>query len=491
MKVLSFKKVDKNKATVEILIDRGEFDKKLNIVWNRQKKWINLPGFRKGKVPRVVIENEYGKNVFHADALRLLYPEMIDLLSKETNENIFFLKEEIYMSINADSKPSEVIDSEEGIMTKFSLDLYPELEINTDFTVELEPKKVASEDEIEHQIDLMVKQNGWKSMGAETPVELHDKVRLNIQKLESVDNDPADPFKRPIEIEDINGLKYCLGGDDINPDMPKLNEALIGHNMKEGTIELSELDFPADLPNKKFAGRKVKALLELVAVKRRYTTEELAKRMNLESEDDLYDYMEKQINGYYESVYENQKDPKVVEKLLEQVPDDILPKDLLEASKSSILHQLHHVPAYSNYAPEQLEEMAESHAKSQLKTEIALFNVARNEKMEVTQQMKDSMRAQLSQNMSKDEVDRIPETEIEKLQLETQALQSIKSKVKFVDKENTGGESDSEQIEEQDAEMQGEVQDKVDFSEEAEDRLLSELANSEDNEELPSESESD
>ena len=445
MKVLSFKKVDKNKATVEILIDRGEFDKKLNIVWNRQKKWINLPGFRKGRVPRVVIENEYGKNVFHADALRLLYPEMIDLLSKETNENIFFLKEEIYMSINADSKPSEVIDSEEGIMTKFSLDLYPELEINTDFTVELEPRKVASED----------------------------------------------PFKRPIEIEDINGLKYCLGGDDINPDMPKLNEALIGHNMKEGTIELSELDFPADLPNKKFAGRKVKALLELVAVKRRYTTEELAKRMNLESEDDLYDYMEKQINGYYESVYENQKDPKVVEKLVEQVPDDILPKDLLEASKSSILHQLHHVPAYSNYAPEQLEEMAESHAKSQLKTEIALFNIARNEKMEVTQQMKDSMRAQLSQNMSKDEVDRIPETEIEKLQLETQALQSIKSKVKFVDKENTGGESDSEQIEEQDAEMQGEVQDKVDFSEEAEDKLLSELANSEDNEELPSESESD
>ena len=112
MKVLSFKKVDKNKATVEILIDRGKFDKKLDIVWNRQKKWINLPGFRKGKVPRVVIENEYGKNVFHADALRLLYPEMIDLLSKETNENIFFLKEEIYMLIDDDSKPSEVIDSE-------------------------------------------------------------------------------------------------------------------------------------------------------------------------------------------------------------------------------------------------------------------------------------------------------------------------------------------------------------------------------------------
>ena len=70
-----------------------------------------------------------------------------------------------------------------------------------------------------------------------------------------------------------------------------------------------------------------------------------------------------------------------------------------------------------------------------LKTEVALFSVGKNERIEITPEMKDSMRHQLSNNMSKLQVEQIPDAEIEKLQLATQALQSIKSRVEFIDKQ--------------------------------------------------------
>ena len=63
MRLVSFKK-DGNKAKAVFSIDNSEFEDKVNIVWNRQKKWFRVPGFRKGKVPRGIIENEYGKDIY-------------------------------------------------------------------------------------------------------------------------------------------------------------------------------------------------------------------------------------------------------------------------------------------------------------------------------------------------------------------------------------------------------------------------------------------
>ena len=86
MRLVSFKK-DGNKAKAVFSIDNSEFEDKVNIVWNRQKKWFRVPGFRKGKVPRGIIENEYGKDIFYDAALSLLYPKMVDLLVEENAEN--------------------------------------------------------------------------------------------------------------------------------------------------------------------------------------------------------------------------------------------------------------------------------------------------------------------------------------------------------------------------------------------------------------------
>ena len=66
----------KENSTIELVIQVGadEFNAAIDKVYNRQKKNITLPGFRKGKAPRKMVEAMYGAEVFYEDAIEEAYP---------------------------------------------------------------------------------------------------------------------------------------------------------------------------------------------------------------------------------------------------------------------------------------------------------------------------------------------------------------------------------------------------------------------------------
>ena len=74
--------VENNMAKLTVEVPAAELDKALDTAYNRQKKSISLPGFRKGKVPRAMVEKMYGAEVFYEDAANILlqqtYPEAYD-----------------------------------------------------------------------------------------------------------------------------------------------------------------------------------------------------------------------------------------------------------------------------------------------------------------------------------------------------------------------------------------------------------------------------
>ena len=79
------KKKKKENSTYELVIEVGatEFQAAIDKVYNRQKKSINVPGFRKGKAPRKMVEKMYGAEIFFEDAISLAYPDAYEAALKE------------------------------------------------------------------------------------------------------------------------------------------------------------------------------------------------------------------------------------------------------------------------------------------------------------------------------------------------------------------------------------------------------------------------
>ena len=67
------KKEQANSYELEVNVDGETFGNAVNRVYKKQVKSINIPGFRKGKAPRHVIEKMYGSEVFYEDAIRTLF----------------------------------------------------------------------------------------------------------------------------------------------------------------------------------------------------------------------------------------------------------------------------------------------------------------------------------------------------------------------------------------------------------------------------------
>ena len=85
---LQVEKLDNNMAVLTIEVPAEELEKAIETVYQKSKKRISLPGFRKGKAPRRMIEQAYGKDVFYQDAADELVPTAYEEALRETDEQI-------------------------------------------------------------------------------------------------------------------------------------------------------------------------------------------------------------------------------------------------------------------------------------------------------------------------------------------------------------------------------------------------------------------
>ena len=110
----------KENSTFELVIEVGapEFQAAIDKVYNRQKNRINIPGFRKGKAPRKMVEKMYGAEIFFEDAISLAYPDAYEAALKETD-----IKPVAYPQL-------EVLDvSADGFTFKATVTVQPEASI--------------------------------------------------------------------------------------------------------------------------------------------------------------------------------------------------------------------------------------------------------------------------------------------------------------------------------------------------------------------------
>ena len=88
MSLKSSEKIDTNLYELVIDVDGETFNNAINQAFQKQRKNITIPGFRKGKATRGMVERYYGEGVFYEDAFEIVYPDAVEEAVKEAGLEI-------------------------------------------------------------------------------------------------------------------------------------------------------------------------------------------------------------------------------------------------------------------------------------------------------------------------------------------------------------------------------------------------------------------
>lgn len=148
MSLVSANKTETNTYAVEIAIAAEDFRAAIQQAYLKQRKSIQIPGFRKGKAPLQMIEKLYGKEVFYEDALDIVFPEAVQAAYEEAGI------EPVDQPRDFDVK---TMSKEEGVVMSFNVTVKPEITLKAykGLAAEKADSKVTKE-EIDHEIEHML-----------------------------------------------------------------------------------------------------------------------------------------------------------------------------------------------------------------------------------------------------------------------------------------------------------------------------------------------
>lgn len=181
---VSVEKKEHNMAVLTVEVAAEELTKALNDAWKKDRNRINIPGFRKGKAPRKMIEQMYGKGVFYEDAANLVLQRTYDKAVEECGEDVV-------------SRPSiDITQIEEGQPFIYTAEvaLKPAVTLGQYRGVEVPKTEVnVTEEEISAEIDKERDQNSRMIDVDDRAVENGDRIKLDFDG--SVDGVPFEGGK--------------------------------------------------------------------------------------------------------------------------------------------------------------------------------------------------------------------------------------------------------------------------------------------------------
>ncbi len=196
-------KLEKNMAKLTIEVSAEEFDAAIEQAYQKDKKKISLPGFRKGKAPRKMIEKMYGTGVFYEDAANIVIPKAYSEAAKECGEEIVSQPEISVTQIGA-GQPF-IFTAEVALKPAVTLGEYKGVE------VEKTPVEV-SEEEVDKEVDKERENNSRTIDVDDRAVEKGDMIKLNFEGF--VDGTPFEGGKAEDYSLTIGSGSFIPGFED-------------------------------------------------------------------------------------------------------------------------------------------------------------------------------------------------------------------------------------------------------------------------------------
>ena len=169
MIVKNVEKKEDNTLTFQVESDAAEFEAAVNAAYLKNKHSINMPGFRKGKAPRAVVEGMYGAEVFYQDAMDELAPKAFE--QGVTENDVKFVGAPSIVDVN--------VTDDKTVAYTFSVTLYPEVTLGQykGLSAERYPAEV-DEDEIGYELEAARKRNSRK-VDVEREAQMGDVANID------------------------------------------------------------------------------------------------------------------------------------------------------------------------------------------------------------------------------------------------------------------------------------------------------------------------
>lgn len=295
MNLIFCEKLEKSMVELQFSIDAETFKAAVNNAFKREGKKYAIPGFRKGKAPRHMIEKMYGSDIFHYDAVNDLFPEAYEAAVKEAK-------------IDVVGRPDpEVVSMSEadGVVLKVKVAVKPEVELGeyAGLTVTKEAKNV-NEADVDAEVKRMQDRNG-RLLTREGAAENGDTVDIDFEGF--VDGKAFEGGK-------AEHYSLVLGSGSF---IPGFEDQVVGHSAGE-EFDVN-VKFPEEYGAAELAGKDATFKIKLHEVKYKELPaldDDFAKDV---SEYDTLDELKDSIRNNIKTNLDKQAEQKVENDLMDQV----------------------------------------------------------------------------------------------------------------------------------------------------------------------------
>lgn len=368
--------VETNKYELEIETSAEDFEAAIEKAYLKARKNIAMPGFRKGKAPRKLIEKEYGEQVFFEDAVNLLYAPVVNGAVEESG---------LELVTRPEVEVTE-ISKENGVKLKATCITKPEVEVKDYKGIEVEKVvNPVTDEDINKQLDALREKNVTVETVDDRAAENGDDVVIDFEG-----------FKDDVAFEGgkAEDFTLSLGSGQF---IPGFEDQIVGHNAGED-FDIN-VTFPDEYQVKELAGAPAVFKIKLKSISKKVMPELDDDMVKDSTEFDTVDEYKADVKKKLEEANEKHADSEVEAKIFDKVIENMtaeIPQVMFDNRVNEMISELEQrlapqgisLDLYMQYTGQTIDTVKKAYAEQaekQVKLRLALEKIAKLENIEVTE----------------------------------------------------------------------------------------------------------
>jgi len=396
----SLKNKEDNRASFNIEISQEEFEKAIQKAYLKNRNKFNIPGFRKGKAPRKIIELNYGEGIFYEDALNIILPETYEKAVESLELE----------PVDSPEVDIEQLEKGKPVILKIEVTVKPEVKLGNYESIEVEKVEYnVTDEDVEKELKAIQEKNARIIDASDREIKEGDIVTLD--------------FKGFIDGEQFEGgtaenQRLVIGS---NTFIPGFEEQLIGK--KKGDKVDVNVTFPEDYFKENLRGKEATFEVVIHEVKEKELPnldDEFAKDVS------EFDTLEEYKNSIRERLEKEAKEREKIE-FENRLVDKIVESSEVDIPEAMIEHQIEHeindfnyrlrlqgldIDQYLNLTNSKLEDLKEQIrpiAEKKVKTDLVIEAIGKKENIKVTEEDIDKELEKIAKEYNQEDVDKFKE----------------------------------------------------------------------------------